>query len=147
MLLPLLSLIVKPVNMGWPAFWRLATDTCVVAAIGLSLGSALIAAAIDAVFGLVVAWALTRYHFPGRRLLDAMIDLPFALPTAVAGIALAALYAGCSIKGNINKKGRRIYHLPGQENYADIVITAEKGERYFCSEEEAVNAGWRKAKR
>jgi len=92
-LLPLLSLIVKPVNMGWPAFWRLATDTCVVAAIGLSLGSALIAAAIDAVFGLVVAWALTRYHFPGRRLLDAMIDLPFALPTAVAGIALAALYA------------------------------------------------------
>jgi ABC-type sulfate transport system permease component len=146
-LLPLLSLIVKPVNMGWPAFWRLATDTRVVAAIGLSLGSALIAAAIDAVFGLVVAWALTRYHFPGRRLLDAMIDLPFALPTAVAGIALAALYAGCSIKGNINKKGQRIYHLPGQENYADIVITAEKGERYFCSEEEAVNAGWRKAKR
>jgi ABC-type sulfate transport system permease component len=146
-LLPLLSLIVKPVNMGWPAFWRLATDTRVVAAIGLSLGSALIAAAIDAVFGLVVAWALTRYHFPGRRLLDAMIDLPFALPTAVAGIALAALYAGCSIKGNVNKKGQRIYHLPGQENYADIVITAEKGERYFCSEEEAVNAGWRKAKR
>ena len=146
-LLPLLSLIVKPVNMGWPAFWRLATDTRVVAAIGLGLGSALIAAAIDAVFGLVVAWALTRYHFPGRRLLDAMIDLPFALPTAVAGIALAALYAGCSIKGNINKKGQRIYHLPGQENYADIVITAEKGERYFCSEQEAVNAGWRKAKR
>jgi ABC-type sulfate transport system permease component len=146
-LLPLLSLIVKPVNMGWPAFWRLATDTRVVPAIGLSLGSALIAAAIDAVFGLVVAWALTRYHFPGRRLLDAMIDLPFALPTAVAGIALAALYAGCSIKGNINKTRERIYHLPGQENYADIVITAEKGERYFCSEEEAVNAGWRKAKR
>src|SRR5438045_2330252 len=84
-LLPLLSLVVKPANMGWPAFWRLATDARVVAASGLSLGSALIAAAIDAVFGLIVAWALTRYHFPGRRLLDAMIDLPFALPTAVAG--------------------------------------------------------------
>jgi sulfate/thiosulfate transport system permease protein len=86
------SLIVKPVDMGWPAFWRLATDTRVVAAIDLSLG-ALIAAAIDAVFGLVVAWALTRYHFLGRRLLDAMIDLRFAPPTAVAGIALAALAA------------------------------------------------------
>jgi sulfate/thiosulfate transport system permease protein len=92
-LLPLLSLIVKPADMGWPAFWRLATDKRVVSAIGLSLGSALIAAAIDAVFGLIVAWVLTRYRFPARRLLDAMIDLPFALPTAVAGIALAALYA------------------------------------------------------
>jgi hypothetical protein len=55
--------------------------------------------------------------------------------------------AGCTIKGNISKKGERIYHLPGQENYDDIVITLSKGERWFCSEEEAVNAGWRKAKR
>jgi hypothetical protein len=55
--------------------------------------------------------------------------------------------AGCNIKGNISKKGQRIYHLPGQENYDEIVITPSKGERYFCSEEEAVKAGWRRAKR
>jgi len=69
------------------------------------------------------------------------------LPSESKAQPLAQSEAGCSIKGNISKKGERIYHLPGQENYADIVITAEKGERYFCSEEEAVNAGWRKAKR
>jgi sulfate/thiosulfate transport system permease protein len=91
--LPLAGLLLKPADMGWSAFWALATDPRVKAAIGLSLGAALIAACIDAVFGVIVAWTLTRYRFPGRRLLDAMIDLPFALPTAVAGIALTALYA------------------------------------------------------
>ena len=92
-ILPLAGLVVKPADMGWHGFWALASDSRVKAAIGLSLGAALIAASIDAVFGLIIAWTLTRYRFPGRRLLDAMIDLPFALPTAVAGIALAALYA------------------------------------------------------
>lgn len=91
--LPLAGLILKPADMGWSAFWALAADPRVKAAIGLSLGAALIAACIDAVFGVIVAWTLTRYRFPGRRVLDAMIDLPFALPTAVAGIALTALYA------------------------------------------------------
>ena len=92
-ILPLAGLVLKPADRGWAAFWALATDSRVTAAIGLSLGAALIAAAIDAIFGLIVAWTLTRYRFPGRRFLDAMIDLPFALPTAVAGIALTALYA------------------------------------------------------
>ena len=63
------------------------------------------------------------------------------------GSTVGAVPSGCTIKGNISKKGERIYHLPGQENYDDIVITLSKGERWFCSEEEAVNAGWRKAKR
>ena len=91
--LPLAGLILKPADMGWSAFWSLVTDPRVKAAIGLSLSAAFVAALIDAVFGLIVAWTLTRYRFPGRRLFDAMIDLPFALPTAVAGIALTALYA------------------------------------------------------
>ena len=117
-LLPLLGLIVKPADMGWQAFWRLASDPRVVAAISLSLGAALIAAAVDAVFGLIIAWALTRYHFPARRLLDAMIDLPFALPTAVAGIALAALYAPNGwIGAPLDKLGLKVAFTP-----AGIVI-------------------------
>jgi sulfate transport system permease protein len=73
--------------------WALATTPRVIAAFRVSFGTALIAAAVNAVFGLLVAWMLVRYRFPGHRLVDAMVDLPFALPTAVAGIALTALYA------------------------------------------------------
>jgi sulfate/thiosulfate transport system permease protein len=92
-LLPLAALVLKALSIGPAAFISVATDARVLAALKLSFGASLIAAAVNAVFGLLVAWVLVRYRFPGRRILDAMVDLPFALPTAVAGIALAAIYA------------------------------------------------------
>jgi sulfate transport system permease protein len=92
-LIPLAGLAFKAATLGWDGFWRIAFDERVVKALQLSFGSALAAAVVDTVFGVIVAWALVRYKFPGRRLFDAAVDLPFALPTAVAGIALATLYA------------------------------------------------------
>ncbi|MCF3931912.1 sulfate ABC transporter permease subunit CysT [Acuticoccus sp. M5D2P5] len=92
-LFPLAVLILKSAGLGWTEFWRLALDPRTVAALRLSFGASAIAAAINLVFGLLIAWVLVRYRFVGRRLIDAMIDLPFALPTAVAGIALTAIYA------------------------------------------------------
>jgi sulfate transport system permease protein len=92
-LIPLAGLVLKSASLGWPEFWRLATDPRTLAALKLSFGASFLAAAINAVFGTIVAWVLVRYDFPGRRLIDAFVDLPFALPTAVAGIALTALYA------------------------------------------------------
>ena len=91
-LIPLAALIARPWEHGLEAAWRTATEPRVLAALRLSFGTALGAAALNAVMGVVVAWALTRYQFPGRRILDAAVDLPFALPTAVAGIALATIY-------------------------------------------------------
>jgi sulfate transport system permease protein len=79
--------------MTWEAFWRTVTDPRVVASYRLSIGASLVAACINAVFGLIVAWVLVRYRFPGRRIVDSLVDLPFALPTAVAGITLTAIYA------------------------------------------------------
>jgi sulfate/thiosulfate transport system permease protein len=90
-LLPLAGLFVKSASLGWAGFWHKASEPRVVAALGLSFGAALAAAALNALFGFAAAWSLTRYRFPGRRLLDALVDLPFALPTAVSGIALTAL--------------------------------------------------------
>lgn len=92
-LVPLAGLVLRNTALGWHQFWALALDPRTVAALQVSFGSAVIAAAVNAVFGVVLAWVLVRYRFAGRRLVDAMIDLPFALPTAVAGIALSALYA------------------------------------------------------
>jgi sulfate transport system permease protein len=92
-LLPLGALALKAASLGWAEFWRLALDARTLAALRLSFGLSTAAAAVNAVFGLMVAWVLVRYRFPGRRLFDAFIDLPFALPTAVAGIALTAIYA------------------------------------------------------
>jgi sulfate transport system permease protein len=92
-LIPLAGLALKAASLGWTGFWATAFDARVIAALKLSFGSALVAAVVDTVFGVIVAWALVRYKFPGRRLFDAAVDLPFALPTAVAGIALATLYA------------------------------------------------------
>ncbi len=79
--------------MSWGQFWDAVTAPRVVASYKLTFGASLLAAAINSVFGLIVAWVLVRYSFPGKRLVDALVDLPFALPTAVAGIALTALYA------------------------------------------------------
>jgi sulfate transport system permease protein len=92
-LIPLLTLPVRTATMGWQAIWQTISDPRVVASYRLSVGAALAAAAVNAVFGLIVAWVLARYRFPGRRIVDAFIDLPFALPTAVAGITLTTLYA------------------------------------------------------
>ncbi|MDP1736969.1 MAG: sulfate ABC transporter permease subunit CysT [Caulobacter sp.] len=92
-LIPLAALAIRPWELGLDGVWRTLTDERVVAAFRLSFGAAAVAAAADAVLGLIVAWAIVRYRFPGRRLLDALVDLPFALPTAVAGIALTAIYA------------------------------------------------------
>jgi len=92
-LIPLAALVIRPWSAGFDGFWRVATDHRVLAALRLSFGAAAIGAGINAIFGPIVAWVLIRYRFPGKRLLDALVDLPFALPTAVAGIALSALYA------------------------------------------------------
>ena len=92
-LIPLAALIARPWEHGLAGVLHTVAEPRVLAALRLSLFTALGAAALNAMMGVIVAWALTRYQFPGRRLLDAAVDLPFALPTAVAGIALAAIYA------------------------------------------------------
>lgn len=92
-LIPLSTVFLKTATMTWSAFWETVTGPRALAAYRLSLGASFVAASINLVFGLLVAWVLERYSFPGRRLVDALVDLPFALPTAVAGIALATLYA------------------------------------------------------
>ena len=92
-LIPLSSLFLKSATLGWDAFWTGITNPRVVYALQLSFATALIAAAVNAVLGLVVAWVLVRYDFPGRRIVDALVDIPFALPTAIAGIALTTLWA------------------------------------------------------
>lgn len=92
-LIPLAATFAKTFTMTWPAFWEAVSSPRVVASYKLSFGASLLAAGVNVVFGLLVAWVLVRYEFPGRKLLDAIIDLPFALPTAVAGIALTAVYA------------------------------------------------------
>jgi sulfate transport system permease protein len=92
-LIPLSAVFFKSATLSPDAFWQAVTAPRVVASYKLSFGASLLAAAINVVFGLMLAWSLVRYNFPGRRLVDALIDLPFALPTAVAGIALTALYA------------------------------------------------------
>jgi sulfate transport system permease protein len=92
-LIPLAALVIKTLDLDWSTFWRAVSSPQVVASYKLSFGASFLAAAINLVFGLLVAWVLVRYSFPGRRVIDALVDLPFALPTAVAGIALCALYA------------------------------------------------------
>jgi sulfate transport system permease protein len=92
-LIPLSAVFIKTAGMEPERFWHVVTSDRVVASYKLSFGMSLLAAAINMVFGLMLAWAIVRYSFPGRKLIDALVDLPFALPTAVAGIALTAIYA------------------------------------------------------
>lgn len=92
-LIPLSAVFFETSSMGWNAFWNTVTNPRIVATYRLSFGAALLAAAINAFFGLLLAWALVRYSFPGKRMVDALVDLPFALPTAVTGITLATIYA------------------------------------------------------
>lgn len=90
-LIPMLALFIKATELTWSEFWRTVTDDRVLASLGLSLGASLIAACVNLVFGFIVAWVLVRYSFVGRKIVDALVDLPFAMPTAVSGIALTAL--------------------------------------------------------
>ena len=92
-LIPLSAAFLKTFTMTWPAFWETVTGPRVMASYRLTFGASFAAALLNAFFGLIVAWVLVRYEFPAKRLIDALVDLPFALPTAVAGIALTALYA------------------------------------------------------
>ncbi|OXY80332.1 sulfate/thiosulfate ABC transporter permease CysT [Oceanimonas doudoroffii] len=92
-LLPLTGLVINTSQMGWEQYWRVVTDPRVVATYKVTLSAAAVASLFNMAFGLLMAWILTRYRFPGRALLDGLMDLPFALPTAVAGLTLASLFA------------------------------------------------------
>jgi sulfate/thiosulfate transport system permease protein len=112
-LIPLSAAFIKSSALGFDRFWRVVTTPRVLAALELSFGAAAIAALVNAVFGLVIAWSLVRRRFPFRRVADAMIDLPFALPTAVAGIALTALYSANGWLGRIIEPlGLKIAYTP-----------------------------------
>ena len=117
-LIPLAGMAIRSAALGPAELWRLATDQRTVNALWVSFGSSLVAALVNVVFGLVVAWVLVRYSFRGRRLLDAIVDLPFALPTAVAGIALSTLYGPSGwIGAPLSHLGIKIAYTP-----AGIVI-------------------------
>lgn len=112
-LIPLAGVFAKAAGLGWIELWQVLSSPRVLAALKLSFGTAFIAAMINAVFGTLVAWVFVRYEFPGKRLFDATIDLPFALPTAVAGIALTALYAGNGWVGQwLEPTGLKVAYTP-----------------------------------
>lgn len=112
-LIPLSALFVKGGSEGWHEFLLAAASPRALASYRLSFGAAALGALVNGIFGLAVAWVLVRYHFPGRRLLDALVDLPFALPTAVAGIALAALYSDTGLIGSVlSRAGLPIAYKP-----------------------------------
>jgi len=123
-LIPLLALLIRPVELGFGGFWAAISTPRVLASLRLSFGMALAAAAIDSLFGLIIAWVLVRYRFPGKGLLDAVIDLPFALPTAVAGIALSTLYAPAGwIGAELAQYGIRVAYTPWGVLVAMIFIS------------------------
>jgi len=112
-LIPLSTIVLKSAELTWDRFHEVVTSDRALAAYRLSLTSALVAAAINAAFGVLVAWVLERYEFPGRRLVDGLVDLPFALPTAVAGISLAALWGPGGWLGRfVEGAGWRIAYTP-----------------------------------
>jgi sulfate/thiosulfate transport system permease protein len=112
-LIPLSAAFLKIASLTWPEFFAIVTAPRVVASYRLTFGASFGAAAINSVFGLLVAWVLVRYRFPGRRLADALVDLPFALPTAVAGIALTGLFAANGWIGSLlNPLGVKVAFTP-----------------------------------
>jgi sulfate/thiosulfate transport system permease protein len=112
-LIPLSAAFIRTASMTWPAFVAAVTAPRVIASYRLTFGASLGAATINAVFGLLIAWVLVRYRFPGRRLADALVDLPFALPTAVAGIALTGLFAGNGWIGSLlEPMGVKVAYTP-----------------------------------
>ena len=121
-LIPLAGMVFKTAQLSWSEFWQTITDPIVVASYKLTFSAAAIAAAVNGVFGLIVAWVLVREPFPGRRIFDALIDLPFALPTAVAGLTFSSLYL---TDGWIGGLGRHIAGfangLAGLAGFGEIV--------------------------
>ncbi len=116
--IPLLALLIKAAGLGWQGWWQIMTDERVLGAMKLSFGTALFAALVNSIVGTLIAWVLVRYRFYGRAFIDALIDLPFALPTAVAGIALTAIYSGNGWIGQyLEQWGYKIAYAP-----AGIVI-------------------------
>jgi len=112
-LIPLSTILLKTATLSWSDFWGTVTSARTLAAYRLSLETAWIAASVNAIAGLLVAWVLVRYRFPGKRLIDGLVDLPFALPTAVAGIALTSLYASSGwIGGYLEVLGVKIAYTP-----------------------------------
>jgi len=112
-LVPLAAVLAKTAAMSPEAFWHVVTAPRAVASYRLSFGASLLAAMVNALFGLLLAWVLVRYSFPGKRIVDALVDLPFALPTAVAGIALTALYAPTGWLGRyLQEAGLKIAFAP-----------------------------------
>jgi len=112
-LLPLSAMVIKASSLGPSEFWLKVTDDRALAAYRLSFGSAFVGSLLNAVFGVLVAWVLVRYRFPGRSIVDALVDLPFALPTAVAGIALTTVYAEHGVLGEpLAKLGLKIAFTP-----------------------------------
>ncbi|AVO50582.1 sulfate ABC transporter permease subunit CysT [Melaminivora suipulveris] len=122
-LVPLLALLLKSFTLSWPQFWEAVSAPRVLAAYRLTFGASLLAACTNAVFGLLIAWVLVRYQFPGKKVLDALVDLPFALPTAVAGISLTALLAGNGWVGQyLEPLGVQLAFQPGGVVIALIFI-------------------------
>jgi len=112
-LIPLSATFLKTSTIGWHGFWETITDPRALASYRLTFGASFAAAVVNALFGLIVAWVLVRYQFPGRRLVDALVDLPFALPTAVAGITLTTLYAKTGWIGRLTEPlGLKIAFTP-----------------------------------
>ena len=112
-LLPLSALVAKGAGMDWQRFVAVVTDPRAVASYKLSFGASLVAASINIVFGFIVAWTLVRYRFPGRRFIDAIIDMPFALPTAVSGLALSAVFAANGWLGQyLEPYGIKVVYAP-----------------------------------
>lgn len=112
-LIPLSALILKTAQLDWATFVQLVSSPRVMAAYRVTFGCSLLAALINAVFGLLIAWVLVRYPFPGKKIIDALIDLPFALPTAVAGITLSAIYAKNGILGqHFDAWGIKVAYTP-----------------------------------
>lgn len=112
-LIPLSAAFFKTFELSWPEFWHAVTSPRVLASYRLSFGAALIGALINAVFGLIVAWVLVRYEFAGKKIIDALVDLPFALPTAVAGITFSALYASNGWLGSwLEPHGIKVAYTP-----------------------------------
>jgi sulfate transport system permease protein len=112
-LIPLSAVFLKTFTMSWDAFWSAVTSERVMASYRLSFGASLLAAFINVIFGGIVAWVLVRYSFPGKRIVDALVDLPFALPTAVAGITLTALYSHNGLIGEqLAKVGIKVAFTP-----------------------------------
>jgi len=112
-LLPLSAMVIKASSLGLSEFWLKVTDDRALAAYRLSFGSAFAGSLLNAVFGVLLAWVLVRYRFPGRDIVDALVDLPFALPTAVAGIALTTVYAEHGVLGEqLAKMGVKVAFTP-----------------------------------